>query len=155
MVVSSISLTAKSLSKVDKKYVTIGIHAVLFSAGLFLLLGMVTVLIPNKFFARMIPVNSLDYIFLILTAILIGTYLSFNRYKKKHPNKKCTAAAYSGGIGGFLGFGCVLCNKILLLILGAGGVLTYVEPYRPIIGSAGIGLMGYAVYQKGKSIIGK
>ncbi len=135
------------------KYRTITSYAIIFSIGFFIVLGIVTVLIPNKFFVRMAQINYLDYIFLVLTSILLGTYVSFYRYQKKHSNKTCTAAAYGGGIFGFLGFGCVVCNKLLVLLLGVAGALTYVEPYRPFIGSVGIGLMSYAVYNKGKHII--
>ncbi|MBR9706674.1 hypothetical protein GOV14_06585 [Candidatus Pacearchaeota archaeon] len=128
-------------------------YALLFSISFFGVLGIVTVLIPTKFFARMTPITYLDYIFLVLTSVLLGTYVSFHMYLKKHMNKKCTVSAYGGGIFGFLGFGCSICNKILVLLLGAAGVLTYIEPYRPFIGSAGVGLMLYAVYSKGKEIM--
>lgn len=138
-----------------KKYLTIIGYATLFSILFFIVFGLVTVLIPNKFFARMTSINLLDYTFLVLTSILLGTYLSFHRFQKKHGSKTCTTAAYTGGIGGFLGFSCVVCNKILVLLLGLTGVLAYVEPYRPIIGSVGITLMGYAVVSKGKSIFQK
>lgn len=123
-------------------------NAVIFSFLFFIVFGIVTVLIPNKFFARMTPINSLDYIFLSITSILLGLYMSLHIYQKKHRNKKCTASAYSGGVFGFLGFGCSVCNKILILLLGVAGVMTYVEPYRPFIGSIGVILMGYAVYAK-------
>jgi cytochrome c biogenesis protein CcdA len=147
-------LPNKKMNKEKKnKYWTIISYAIIFSIGFFIVFGIVTVLIPNKFFARMTPIYYLDYIFLVLTSILLGTYVSFYRYQKKHSNKTCTAAAYGGGIFGFLGFGCSICNKILILLLGVAGVLTYIEPYRPFIGFAGIGLMSYAVYNKGKNIM--
>jgi len=128
--------------------------AVLYAIGIFLLFGMVTVLIPNNWFSRMTPVNFLDYLFLIITSLLLGAYISFHKYQKQ-TKKTCTAAAYSGGIFGFLGFGCVLCNKILLLVMGVTGVLTYVEPIRPLLGFGGLGLMSYAVYDKGKGVLRK
>ena len=74
-------------------------------------------------------------------------YVSLYLHQKKE-NKKCNVSAASGGIFGFLGFGCSICNKILILFLGVAGVLTYVEPYRPFIGFVGVGLMSYAVYTK-------
>lgn len=135
-----------------KKHLSIWLSAFIYSIGFFILFGIVTELIQNKFFIRMISATALDYIFLTLTSILLGTYVSFYRYGKKHLDKACTASAYSGGFFGFLGFGCSVCNKILVLLLGVTGVLTYIEPYRPFIGSAGVGLMGYAVYSKGKDL---
>lgn len=135
-----------------QSYLSIWLPAFVYSTGFFILFGIVTDLIQNKFFIRMTNITISDYVFLTLTSVLLGTYVSFYRYGKKHSNKACTAATYSGGFFGFLGFGCPVCNKIIVLLLGVTGVLTYIEPYRPFIGSAGIGLMGYAVYSKGKDI---
>ena len=147
----------KVVKKMDKeqksKYLNLGFYTIIFSSIFFIVFGVVTVLIPNKFFARMASVTALDYIFLVLTSLFLGTYLSLHRYKKKHEGKVCGVAAASGGIGGFLGFGCAICNKLLVLLLGAVGVLTYIEPYRPFIGMAGISLMGFAVYKKSLGVL--
>lgn len=119
-----------------KKNTKLGIifNASLYSILFFVAFGIVTVLIPNKIFFRMTSINYLDYLFLTLTSILLGIYTSLHIYQKKQKsNKKCTASAYSGGIFGFLGFGCSICNKILILLLGVAGVLTYIEPYRPLL----------------------
>ncbi len=137
---------------IGKKYWKIVVYASLYSVIFFVIFGVLTVLIPNKFFARMTSVTMLDYIFLIFTSLLLGMFVSFYQYQKKHGSKKCGVAATSGGVFGFLGFGCSVCNKLLILLLGVAGVLAYVEPYRPLIGSTGIALLGYAVYSKGKSI---
>ncbi len=138
----------------NSKKLKIIVNAILFSILFFVIFGVVTVLIPNKFFDRMSPINYLDYIFLTLTSILLGLYVSLYIYQKRERlNKKCTASAVGGGFFGFTGFACSICDKILVLLLGVGGVLTYVEPYRPFIGSVGIGLMSYANYVKGKEII--
>lgn len=139
-------------TNIENKGWIIAGYALLYTSLFFTAFGVVTVLIPNTYFARMTPVTFLDYIFLTLTSILLGLYLSFNRYQKKHTTKKSSTAAYTGGIFGFLSFGCVLCNKILLLLLGVAGVLTYIEPYRPLLGTLGIGLMTYATYAKAKDI---
>jgi len=130
-----------------------GLLGLVISIAIFISLGVLTAVIPNQFFVRMTAINYLDYVFLALTSILMGTYVSLSIYSKKNGNTLCKPAAYSGGIFGFLGFGCALCNKLLLLLLGAAGVLTYVEPFRPVLGSVGIGLMGFAVYGKGNDIV--
>ncbi|MEE8483097.1 MAG: hypothetical protein V3S46_00740 [Nitrospinota bacterium] len=137
--------------KHEKNYkINIALFAALFSIFFFAVFGTVTVLIPNTFFVRMTPTSTIDYVFLALTSVFLGTYLSFHTYQKKASAGKCTAAAYGGGVFGFLSFGCSVCNKILVLALGMTGVLVYIEPYRPYLGTAGIALMAYAVYAKGK-----
>lgn len=139
----------------EKNYkIKIALFAALFSVSFFALFGTVTVLIPNSFFIRMTPTSTIDYVFLALTSVFLGTYLSFHRYQKKVSAGKCNAAAYGGGVFGFLSFGCSICNKILVLALGMTGVLVYIEPYRPYLGTVGIALMAYAVYAKGKETLG-
>ncbi len=125
-------------------------YAVIASSIFLVSFSFITALFPNTWFIRMTPVNSLDYIFLVLTSILLGIYVSLSLTEKKQ-RKQGAIAAYGGGAGGFLGFGCALCNKLLVLMFGAIGVVTYVEPYRPLIGTLGVGLMGYAVYVKSKA----
>lgn len=116
----------------------------LYALGFFLIFGVITRVIPNNYFIRMTPVNYLDWFFLTTTAVLLGVYFAIPHKE----NKKCKTSALSGGIFGFLGFGCALCNKILLLILGVAGVLSYVEPYRPLLGSLGIIFLFTAVVMK-------
>ena len=131
------------------KYLTIAVAS---GATIFLIFGVVTDLIPNPWFIRMVESKSLDYFFLAASSVLFGSYVAVHFYKRTI-SKKRKVSAYAGGVASFLGFGCVLCNKILLLLLGAAGALAYVEPYRPFIGFAGLGLMGYAVYGEGKVVI--
>jgi hypothetical protein len=135
-----------------KEYSLIIAYAALFSLVFFVLFGTITVLIPNNFFLRMTPITYLDYVFLTLTSILLGIYVSLLVYQKKHMSKACDVTAVGGWFSGFIGFGCPICNKILILLFGVAGVLNYIEPYKPLFGSVGVALMGYAVYMKGKNI---
>ncbi|MFA9427957.1 hypothetical protein [Natronorubrum sp. A-ect3] len=46
------------------------------STGVFALFGLVTELIPNPLFVRMVPRTGFDYLFLTLTALLAGVYVT-------------------------------------------------------------------------------
>lgn len=116
-------------------------------AGIFVLFGTVTDLIPNPWFGRMIPRTPFDYFFLIINSVLLGSYIAIHFYKKS-VTKICDAATYSGGITGFLAFGCPVCNKILVLLLGTTALITYFEPWRPILGVISIFLLTGAIYFK-------
>ena len=129
------------------------VNGLVWTLGFLIVFGIVTALFPTSFFIRMTPIVWLDYVFLVLTSLLLGLYISLHKYQKKFVAKSSVVVATVGGVGGFLGFGCALCNQLLLLLLGAAGVLVYVEPYRPLIGGVGVGLMTYAVYGKGKGIL--
>ncbi|MFQ5620916.1 MAG: hypothetical protein ACE5FT_03660 [Candidatus Nanoarchaeia archaeon] len=128
------------------KYSVIGFLAAI---GYYLLFGGVTAVIANPLFTRMIDVTFLDQIFLISSSVLLGAYTGIDLYKKKLV-KQCSALAYSGGVGSFLAFACPICNKLLVLLFGATALMTYLEPYRPVLGVVGTGLLVGAVYARVK-----
>lgn len=129
------------------KYTFIGLGTGLL---FFFVFGIVTVLLPNQLFSRMTPINILDYIFLTSSSILLGAYVGVHYYKK-NTVRKCDAAATTGGIGSFLAFACPVCNKLLVFLFGATALMTYFEPYRPILGFVSNGLLAVALYWKIKN----
>ena len=119
----------------------------------YLVFGIVTSTIPNPFFTRMTPVGLLEQAYLLVTSIILGSYIGLLYYGKNYDkSKKCNVAATSGGIFGFLTFGCSVCNKILVFFLGVAGVLTYFEPIRPILGILSTGLLSFAIFTKAKNL---
>ncbi|MFA4820019.1 MAG: hypothetical protein WC613_03630 [Candidatus Aenigmatarchaeota archaeon] len=121
--------------------------------SIFAAFGIITVLLPNDIFIRMTPVYFYDYIFLVLTSVLSGTYIGLWYYMKK-TQTKCNYAATGGAVGGFLSFGCAICNKLLILFLGLSGVAAYFMPIQPILGVISLILLSYAVYTQSKFISG-
>ena len=108
----------------------------------FLLFDTVTALWSNPFFIRMTEVSDLDYVILSFETILIGLFFGIRA-------PKCAVKkAGFGGIFGFLGFGCSLCNKLLLLLFGSSFLLTYFEPIRYYVGVTGILIFSFALFQK-------
>jgi len=126
------------------KYICIGLFV---SIVVFLLYGIPTDLIPNKYFIRMVSVKLTDYIFLSFTSIMLGTYIALSYYDKK-TNKKCDYTAYGGAVAGIFAVGCPICNVALISLFSATAILTYFEPYRPILGFLTIGILGTALYFK-------
>ena len=129
-----------------------GISVALF---VFTVFGIVTVLIKNPFFIRMTPVHWYDYLFLALTAILSGVYAGFWYYNKnnnKSISNKCNYTAAGGVIGGLFSFGCAICNKLLVFLLGLSGVMIYFMPLQPILGVISIAILSYAVYTQLRNI---
>ena len=108
----------------------------------FLLFDTVTALWSNPFFIRMTEVLDLDYVILGFETILIGLFFGIRA-------QKCAVKKTGfGGIFGFLGFGCSLCNKLLLLLFGSSFLLTYFEPIRYYVGVTGILIFSFALFQK-------
>ena len=108
----------------------------------FLLLGKITDLWNNSFFIRMTEVNGWDYIILSFESLLIGLF--FGILASHCANKKTGI----GGVLEFIGLGCPVCNKILLLLFGSSFLLSYFEPVRHYAGALGLLLFSYALFQR-------
>jgi hypothetical protein len=130
--------------KINNYHKSVGI-GLLGSILFFLILGAVSAVFSNPFFARMTPVSNLDLVLLILTSILAGSYIGLYYFIKNQKTLSITCAT-SGGVLGFLAFACPVCNKLILLVLGFSGAMTYFAPLQPILGVLGVLLLLYANY---------
>ena len=108
----------------------------------FLVMGTTTALWKNPFFIRMTPIQGWEFVLLALESFLVGLFLGIRK------SACATKKAGVGGVLGFLGFACPTCNKILMLLFGAGALMTYFEPIRLYVGLLGILLLSYALWQK-------
>nr|WP_237719962.1 hypothetical protein [Streptomyces xiaopingdaonensis] len=109
--------------------------------------GVPTAVIPNAFFGREIPVQWWHYPALALTALLsglvLGTYL--------RPGPPVAPGGRLGSVGGVLSFfavGCPVCNKIVLLLLGTGGALSYWAPLQPLLALGSLALLAEAALRR-------
>ena len=100
--------------------------------GTFILLGSVAALWENSFFIRMTPAGGWEIGLLVILSLLSGLYVVIRQpYCSNH-------TVGIGGIVGFLGIACPICNKILLIIFGGELLLTYFEPIRIYVAAAGV-----------------
>ena len=114
-----------------------------FAAATFGLLGIVSALWDNPLFMRMTPTSGFEISLLLVQSALAGLYLGIRRAQP------CAAkSAGAGGVLGFLGIACPVCNKLLVLVFGASLLLEYFEPVRLYVGLAGAALLGYALWAK-------
>lgn len=114
----------------------------LIAALVFAALGTVTALWVNPFFFRMTPTSGFEITLLALQAVMFGVYFSI-------PSTHCpTKTLSAGGVLGFLGFACPVCNKILLYAFGAELLLSYLEPARIYLAALGTLVVGLALYIK-------
>ena len=112
---------------------------VLTAVSAFVILGTVSALWSNPFFVRMTPVGGWELALLGTLSALLGVYVAVRR-------RTCGARTASlGGVLGFLGIACPVCNKILLLAFGSELLLTYFEPVRVYVAAAGVAVVGVAV----------
>ena len=107
--------------------------------GSFVALGTVAALWENPLFVRMTPAGDLEVVLLGLLSVLLGTYVAIRR-------PFCSAkTAGVGGVLGFIGVACPVCNKVLLLLFGGELLLTYFEPVRVYVAAIGVLAVAAAV----------
>lgn len=107
-----------------------------------------TDVVPNPWFTRMTPVRTQDYVFLALT-VMLGALLAASYAAPRTAGCSIQQGkTFTGGVLSVLAVGCPVCNKIVLLLLGTSGALTYFEPIQPVLGLLSVGLMAAAVWMR-------
>ncbi len=95
-------------------------------------LGTVAALWDNPLFIRMTPAGGWEIGLLAALSVTLGVYTAIRR-------PWCSIkAAGSGGLLGFLGVACPICNKVLVLVFGGELLLAYYEPMRIYIAVLGL-----------------
>lgn len=127
---------------------------VLVTSGVFVLFGLITGLIPNPVYVRMVPRTPTDYFFLTLTALLAGVYAT-QRLATTVPEIDGDDAdttpgtdrwAMGGLVGGFLAVGCPICNVFLLSLFSSSALMTYFDPLRPVLGVLSVAILSGLIY---------
>ncbi len=125
--------------------------AILAGLATFAAMGLSTAVIPNPFFGRAIPPTSWSLEVLIATSILAGllmaTYVRITG-TSRIPVGGNDRPARGGMVGGALSFfaiGCPVCNKLVLVALGATGAVKFFAPVQPYLATAGMLLLGWAL----------
>ena len=77
------------------------------------------------------------------TVKVINNFISKNITLIKNHKNLSIACATSGGVLGFLAFACPVCNKLIVLVLGFSGAMTYFAPIQPMLGILGVLLLLY------------
>lgn len=112
-----------------------------------ILSGTPTDIVDTPLFVRMTPVVWWDYPFWVAGAVLVGllaaTYVptvGVERLDGIQGEK-----LLGGGLLSVFAVGCPVCNKLVVLALGAGGAMTYFAPLQPVLGFLSVGLLLYTL----------
>ena len=93
----------------------------------------------NPLFIRMVPSGPIEISLLAAQSVLLGLFFAIR------PALCSANSATAGGILGFLGIACPICNQILVMIFGAEALLTYYEPVRIYVAAVGVLVTALAV----------
>ncbi|WP_217251222.1 hypothetical protein [Streptomyces sp. AC602_WCS936] len=115
--------------------------------------GVPTAVVPSPFFSRTVPVQWWNYPVLAATAVLAGLVLAtFVRPPGALATPRTDGPGSRlgplGGVLSFLAVGCPVCNKVVLLLLGSSGALTYWAPLQPVVAVASLALLAEAALRR-------
>ena len=99
--------------------------------------GIPTDLIDTPLFGRTIEVTGWAYPVWIVSSLLAGL-LAATELRPGRP-------LAGGGALALFAVACPVCNKPAVLLLGAGGAVTWLGPVQPALGALAIALLGFAL----------
>jgi hypothetical protein len=115
------------------------------------IIGLGTAIYENPIFTRMTPVRTQDYVIWILSSVLMGLIVgSYFVTSSTSDDGKIL----SGGLLSVLAVGCPTCNKLVVILLGTTGALTFFAPLQLYIGVASVLLLGWTLVLRAKSLAG-
>jgi hypothetical protein len=126
------------------------------------LIALPTAVIPNPVFGRAIGVSWWSYPIVIISGILGGLLIATYARQSKPDHgstgpgdaesassevelDRASKLGMAGTLAAFFAVGCPVCNKLVLLALGASGAVTWFAPVQPFIAVISIGLMAVAL----------
>lgn len=109
------------------------------------LVAIPTVLIPNPWFVRELPVTVWAWPVLIVTGALAGLVAATYVARKDISGKsRGGVIGTTGAVLSFFAVGCAVCNKLVLLAVGYAGALQFFEPLQPYLAGGSIILLAIA-----------
>jgi hypothetical protein len=122
--------------------------------------GVVVVAVPTELidtpvFSREVPPTWWSWPALLASAALAGLLVATYVREPGSPDPAAAEGEHRsrwwGGAGGLLTFfavGCPVCNKLVLLALGASGAMTYFEPVQPVLSVLALLLLAWALTRR-------
>lgn len=114
------------------------------------LIGLPTRLIANGFFGRMTPTRTQDYVIWAITAPLVG--LIIGSFALGRSVETGDGKLLSGGLFSFLAVGCPVCNKLIVLLIGTSGALTFWAPLQLWVGVASVLTLGWTLVLRARGL---
>ena len=115
------------------------------------LVSIPTDVIANPFFTRSMAVTWWSYPVVIATgilgALLVGSYVRNDDVSSARGEQfeRSSRVGLVGATLSFFAIGCPVCNKLVLLALGASGTMTWFAPFQPVLAIVSVVLMAIAV----------
>ena len=113
-------------------------------------LGVFTAIVPTPFFSRTVAPTTWSYAFWVLSAAALGPLAASYLLPPAAAcaSKGAERGTTAGSLLSFLAVGCPVCNKLVVLALGAEGAVAYFQPIQPWLGALSLLLLGYATWAR-------
>lgn len=125
-----------------RRWVAVAVGAV--TTGL--VVGIPTDVVPTPWFTRMTPVLWWNYPTWVATAVLAGLTLA-TYVRSPDPNRR-EGRLLGGSIVSVFAIGCPICNKLVVLLLGLSGALTWFAPVQPYLAVLSVALLAFGLRQR-------
>lgn len=126
--------------------------ALLAGLGTVVLVAVPTDLLDTPLFGRSIAPTWWAWPVLLATAVLGGllaaTYVALPAAGPGPGEGGAARMGTAGGLVTFFAVGCPVCNKVVLLALGASGAVRWFAPVQPLLGVLALGLLGWALRRR-------
>ena len=118
------------------------------AGGIYILItGILAGIIANPLFHRTVPADTWNLLAWLLPAALAGPLAA--TYPVPWPQScSITGRAGAGGVLSFMAAGCPVCNKLVVLAVGASGALAYFRPLQPVLGALSLVLLAAALWAR-------
>ncbi|MEU2970215.1 hypothetical protein [Nocardiopsis alba] len=122
------------------------------TAATLLLLGVPAVLVPNGLFSREVDPTWWSYpvwaAASVLTGLVAATYVRGAAGPATEDVDRGRGKGIVGAALAWFAIGCPVCNKLVLLALGANGAMTWFAPLQPLLAVAGLALSAWALVSR-------
>lgn len=118
------------------------LRAVTAGAVTLLVVGVPTDILANPWFGREIPVRWWEYPVLAATVVLTGLWFGLQNPRSDGSR---TATPAAGVLLTVFAVGCPVCNKLVLVTIGASGALGWWAPLQPVLAVLSLALLAGAV----------
>jgi hypothetical protein len=118
------------------------------AVGAALVLGIPTGVIRTPFYTRMTPVLWWNAPVLAVSALLLGLMAATYLRAPQPSGDGMATAATGGGLASVFAIGCPVCNKLVVLAIGATGALRWFAPLQPLLAVVAVGILGGTLWKR-------
>lgn len=104
--------------------------------------GVPTDILANPWFGREVPVRWWEYPVLAATVMLTALWFGI---RQRRPDESQTATPAVGVLLTVFAVGCPVCNKLVLVSIGASGALGWWAPLQPVLAVLSLAMLTAAV----------